>query len=147
MGSSAMRILAISASGANHALLRQIVRELQWDMDSACSRAEAIRIMRSGPVPVIVCDRDLPDGTWKDILEESALQECPSYVIVTTHLAHDAHLWCEVLHLGGDEVLTMPFERMEVFHSISAGWRHWEPAADHACSIRHYMNQSRCQLT
>jgi len=49
-------------------------------------------------------------GSWKDILEESRLQDCPSYVIVTTRLTHDATLWCEVLHLGGDEVLAMPFE-------------------------------------
>jgi DNA-binding response OmpR family regulator len=121
-----MRILAISASKVTHVRLREIMYQLQWDMDSAYSRADAISVMRSGPVPVIVCDRDLPDGTWKDILDESALQGCPSYVIVTTPLAHDVHLWCEVLHLGGDEVLAMPFEPMEVFQSISAGWRHWE---------------------
>jgi DNA-binding response OmpR family regulator len=121
-----MRILAISASEATHVRLSEIMCQLQWDIDSAYSRADAINVMRSGPVPVIVCDRDLPDGTWKDILEESALQECPSYVIVTTRLAHDAHLWCEVLHLGGDEVLVIPFEPMEVFQSISTGWRHWE---------------------
>ena len=121
-----MRILSVSPLEATHVRLREIIRQLQWDMDSAYGRADAISVMRSRSIPVIVCDRDLPDGTWKDILEESALQEYPSYVIVTTRLAHDAHLWCEVLHLGGDEVLVIPFEPMEVFQSISTGWRHWE---------------------
>jgi DNA-binding response OmpR family regulator len=144
-----MRILAISASEAIHVRLREIMCQLQWHMESAYSRADATRVMRNGPVPVIACDRDLPDGSWKDILEESRLQDCPSYVIVTTGLTHDADLWCEVLHIGGDEVLAMPFEWMEVFHSISTGWRHWAPGncPPTTFSIRRYMNQSRCQLT
>jgi DNA-binding response OmpR family regulator len=123
-----LRILAVSDSETDHVELGRILARLQWRVDRAYSRAQAIHMMRRTPVGVIVCDRDLPDGSWKDILNESAIERNPPCVIVTTKISNDAGLWSEVLHLGGYEVLAKPFDPHEVFHSISMGWRHWQQA-------------------
>ena len=123
---SPLRVMAVSTSEEDHDFLRRMLREFQCEMQSAYTRAEAVDIMRAEPVPVIISDRDLPDGTWRDILDESARQANPSYVIVTSQLAYDAHLWCEVLHFGGDDVLATPFEPTEVAHRISTGWCRWD---------------------
>jgi hypothetical protein len=37
----------------------------------------------------------------------------------------DARLWSEVLHLGGYDVLTIPFLAREVILSIRLAWRRW----------------------
>ena len=82
--------------------------------------------MRLGSIAINICDRKLPDGTWKDLLKESAQQSRHSYLIVTSSLAHDTYLWSEVLNMGGDEVLTMPFEPAEVLSSVKTGAHHWK---------------------
>ena len=53
---------------AHHTKLRHILMETHWRVAAAgtCRKARA-RLSRQ-PVSVIVCERDLPDGTWRDIL-------------------------------------------------------------------------------
>ena len=45
-------------------------------------------------------------------------------LIVASHDA-DSRLWSEVLHLGGYDVLTIPFLAREVILSIGLAWRRW----------------------
>jgi DNA-binding response OmpR family regulator len=123
-----VRILAVSGSETDQVELGRILSRLRWRADRAYSRAEAIRMLRQAAVPVIVCDRDLPDGTWQDVLRESALERNPPSVIVISTNGNDARLWSEVVNLGGYEVLAKPFDLREVFHSISMGWRRWQQA-------------------
>ena len=57
--------------------------------------------------PVVICERSLPDGEWKDLLGKTPR------LIVTSHAADEA-LWAEVLNLGGYDVLAQPFDEQEV---------------------------------
>lgn len=114
-----LQILAVSASETDQQELCRILTQLRWAVHRAYSRVQAIEIMRRKAISVVLCDSDLPDGSWKDILHESALEQNPPSVIVTTPISHDAPLWSEVLNLGGHEVLAKPFDAREVFHSIN----------------------------
>jgi DNA-binding response OmpR family regulator len=116
-------VLSISGSEADQAELGRILGPLQWRVACAPTRADAVGMMRNGDFSVVVCDRDLSDGTWKDILSASRQQSRPSCVIVTTAVSQDAGLWSEVLNLGGYDVLAKPFQDREVLHSISTGWQ------------------------
>jgi DNA-binding response OmpR family regulator len=80
-------------------------------------------------IPVVVCDSDLPDGSWKDIMERIAQTANPPAVIVSSRLADD-HLWSEVLNLGGYDVLAKPFNASEVFRDVSLAWLQWKNRAD-----------------
>jgi DNA-binding response OmpR family regulator len=73
-------------------------------------------------VPVIVCERDLPDGTWKDILGDTAEFPNPPALVVTSRLADD-YLWAEVLNLGGYDLLAKPFSESEVKRVLAAALR------------------------
>jgi DNA-binding response OmpR family regulator len=67
---------------------------------------------------VVVCERDLRDGTWRDVLNLSlALRPAPP-VIVTSRLADD-RLWAEVLNLGGYDVLMKPLDTDEVLRTLT----------------------------
>ena len=57
--------------------------------------------------PVVICEKSLPDGEWKDLLGKTPR------LIVTSHAADEA-LWAEVLNLGGYDVLAQPFDEQEV---------------------------------
>jgi len=63
-------------------------------------------------VPVILCDSELPDGNWKDLLVAVAGIQSPPLAIVISRLA-DEYLWAEVLNLGDYDVLAKPFNSGE----------------------------------
>jgi hypothetical protein len=59
------------------------------------SGREALTLLRNSSVRVVICERDLPDGTWRDMLDSMAgLNERPA-LIVASRLADD-DLWLEV---------------------------------------------------
>lgn len=102
-----------------------IFSQFRWQTRRAHSCRQALPLIRQDLDPVVVSERDLPDGSWKDILELAWVRKEPPVVIVTSRLADD-YLWAEVLNLGGYDVLTKPFDRDEVRRTISLAWRYWK---------------------
>jgi FixJ family two-component response regulator len=80
---------------------------------------------------VVVCERDLPDGSWKDILDMTMLLDSPPPLIVASRLADD-YLWAEVLNLGGYDVLTKPLDESEVHRTVRLAWEHLGGPGTHA---------------
>ena len=118
-------VLAVSPQRQDHACLRGIFSHSNWRIASAGSCHEAIRYLQTNRMAVLVCERDLPDGTWKDLLEELTLLPYPPLLVVTSNQADDS-LWAEVLNLGAYDVLSKPFDRAEVTRIISLAWLHWK---------------------
>lgn len=87
---------------------------------------------------MIVCDRRLTDGSWRDLLVSIAKLHDPPPLIVTARHA-DERLWAEVLNLGGYDVLAKPLDALEVDRVLKAacgfgrvaipekGGRRWMP--------------------
>ena len=65
------------------------------------------------------------DGSWEDLLSETARLPAPPNLIVFSRLA-DESLWGEVLNMGGFDVLITPFEPEEVLRVTFAAWSRWE---------------------
>jgi DNA-binding response OmpR family regulator len=80
---------------------------------SACCIREALRQVWQRPPAVMLCERDLPDGTWRELWEQVRERDTPPSLIVVSRLA-DERLWAEVLNLGGYDVLSKPFDPAEV---------------------------------
>jgi DNA-binding response OmpR family regulator len=74
-------------------------------------------------VPIVLCDRDLPDGSWLDILNQADSAAEPPLVIVASRLA-DERLWSEVLNLGAFDLIAKPFIDSDVLHVLKAAWLH-----------------------
>ena len=96
-----------------------------WTHYVASDAAEAKQILRQTSFPVILCERELPDGNWKDLLVALAGIQSPPLLIVTSRLA-DEYLWAEVLNLGGYDVLAKPFNSVEFIQVMSMAWRRWK---------------------
>jgi DNA-binding response OmpR family regulator len=86
--------------------------------------ASALLALRKRQFEVVVCERDLPPGSWKDVLEQVTILPDPPSFIVTSRLA-DEHLWAEALNLGAYDVLTKPFDSTEAMRVVGAAWRAW----------------------
>lgn len=73
------------------------------------------------PIPLVVCERDLSQGTWQDFLVQASLLANAPFFIVASRLADD-YLWAEALNLGAHDVLAKPFDLFELTRSLSLAW-------------------------
>lgn len=122
-------VLEISPFESDHTVLRRIFSHTKWKLQITRTCSEAINLLNHKLIPVVLCERDLPDGSWKDIVERTAQAANPPSVIVSSRLADD-NLWSEVLDSGGYNVLSKPFKESEVFRDVSLAWLDWKARAD-----------------
>jgi DNA-binding response OmpR family regulator len=117
--------LAIGAQDPDQLKLAEIFGDRGWRLSQASTLGEARRFIDAAPVWVVISERDLPDGGWREVLEDLALRPEPPSLIVTSRLA-DESLWAEVLNMGGFDVLAQPLDNEEVTRVIGAAARHFE---------------------
>ena len=122
-------ILIVSPYDEDHRSFRAIFRRSNWTLHTASTIAESLQALQDADVSVVLCERDLPDGSWKDLLESiAATVTFPPRVIVTSADA-DNYLWSEVLNCGGFDVLLKPVEPQELFRVASLANRSWREQA------------------
>ena len=130
--SGAVTALSVFPRQEDHAALKSIFRSsdwplcpgFKWALKTSKTLDEALPILRNGRISVVLCDRDLHPGTWKDMVEALALLPDPPYLIVTSRQA-DERLWVEALNLGAFDVLQTPFNAAEVTRSLGMAWLRW----------------------
>ena len=140
-------VLSISPILEDHCALQVILRRLRSAMDPNCiftvhpctTLAAALAALPKQQFEVVVCERDLQPGSWKDVLEQAVILPDPPSFIVTSRLA-DEHLWAEALNLGAFDVLTTPFDHAETTRVLVAAWRAWGGAA------RRPARRERCKV-
>jgi DNA-binding NtrC family response regulator len=130
-------VLAVTPFEEDDAYLREIFSHSNWSLRRVDSCAAAQRFLRQTPTPVVLCERQLYDGEWRDVLSMIGTLSQPSHLIVTSRHA-DERLWSEVLNLGGYDLLEKPFDKQEVFRVISLAWRHWKDA----CAVQSAREQA-----
>jgi DNA-binding response OmpR family regulator len=120
---SRLAVLSVSPAAEDAAVLGRICQECGWSFHVARTCAEAAAVLRQVPVQVVISDRHLPDGTWRNVLAAGAGCDPAPAVIVASRTADD-RLWAEVLNLGGCDVLAKPFERKEILWSVRSASQH-----------------------
>src|SRR5579862_423535 len=120
-----VRVLLVSPFDEDHLHLRAILRNSNWQPESARTQAEALEYVRHNVTPVVLCESGLADGTWKDLLAQFARMKCPPLLVVMSRFA-DERLWSEVLNLGAYNVLAKPLSSGEVFHVVGVAVQAWE---------------------
>ena len=119
-------LLAISLKQEDRQSLECILDRDQWTVQGARSLREATTLLQRHP-NLILCEKDLPDGSWKDVFREAGVLDNPPPIVVVSRNA-DEQLWTEVLDFGGYDVLLEPFERSEVRRVMDMALRHSQHA-------------------
>lgn len=119
-------LVTVSPNQEDRRYLASILDAPGWTIRGAASLAEALRLLKQKP-RLIVCERELPDGNWRDLLRQASQMDDPPAVIVSTPSA-DRRFWAEVINLGAFDVLMKPFENNEVRQVLGMATRH-QPAA------------------
>ena len=122
-------VLAVSPNPETVARLRGIFQHTKWVIHAASDCKGSLSFLEKHEVAVVICERRMPDGSWKDLLEKVNALTAPPLVIVTSQDADDA-LWAEVLNEGGYDVLARPFVSSEVTRIVSLAWLHWKSGRD-----------------
>jgi DNA-binding response OmpR family regulator len=124
-----VKVLLVSPFDEDHQRLSEILRHSKWEQYGARTQSDALEFLWNNPTPVAICESELPDGSWKDLLDQFAFLKYAPAFVVSSRLA-DEILWSEALNLGADNVLAKPFDMKEVFHVVSFAWlnrkRQWD---------------------
>jgi DNA-binding response OmpR family regulator len=126
-------ILSVSPVVEDHAALRQFLSEAPCRIVTAATCDTALQCLERGNISIVVCEGNLPDGSWRNIL--SRIQTCPEtpFLIVTSRLA-DEKLWAEVLNLGGFDVIAKPFNPGDARHVLETACLRKETASREAAA-------------
>jgi DNA-binding NtrC family response regulator len=119
-----LEVLTINNDKKDCALLRSIIGHTNWIFHCVPDLSGAIRFLEKNMVPVVVCSKELPGGTWKNVLAAARRFPNPPEMLVYTAQADD-RLWMEVLNSGGYDLLPVPFNRDELLRLISLASRKW----------------------
>ena len=125
-------VLSISPVEEDHFLLQGILNRFPGTLEpsrtfrvnSCATLASGLAALRERQFEVVICERDLPPGSWKDVLEQVTILADPPSLIITSLLA-DERLWAAALNLGAHDVLAKPFDGAEVMRVVCAAWRAW----------------------
>lgn len=115
-------ILSVGGSAQDHNHLCRIFSGPPWHISSVSGCLEAIAHLTWHRVPVILCERRLPDGSWRDILGYAAQYAVAPVLIVAAPSADD-RLLAEVSDYGGFGVLCKPFRCRELRRAVASAWR------------------------
>jgi len=120
-------LLAVDPDKEDCQSLPAILSSDIWRILGASSLREATTLMHESVPDLILCERDLPDGSWKDVFREAEGQNSHPPVVVVSRNA-DERLWAEVLNLGAYDVLLKPFDLDEVRRTVGRACRRGEVA-------------------
>lgn len=117
-----VKVLLISSLPEVHDSLRHIFFDhSNWLLHGVSTCREALTYLGGNDTAVVICERDLPDGDWKRVLNGFDSVPMPPNLIITSRLA-DHELWAEVLNRGGYDVLAQPFDTEEVYRVVLLAW-------------------------
>ena len=117
--------LVVSPLPEDLSAVRLIFAGSPWDWEGVATGEEACSwLARCGKLPIVICDRDLPDGGWRQLLQETESLARPPKFIVSSRLA-DEELWMEVLGAGGHDVLRTPFDACEAYRVVRLATEAW----------------------
>jgi DNA-binding NtrC family response regulator len=96
----------------------------QWWVRNIQSVPEALSLLESEKIPIVVFDRDLPDTDWRTMLTAMA-KSSPDTCFLLTSRVCDEYLWREVVHCGGYDVIPKPLTEDSVELALRKAWTYW----------------------
>ncbi len=114
-------LLLISPVEQDHEILKSLFAGQACILLSAHSLGSAVRFLQDHAISVIVTERELPGGTWRDVLETvRPLPSSPPVIVTSLHA--DEQLWAEALNLGAYDVLAKPLNKAEILRVLHSAW-------------------------
>jgi len=62
-------VLSVSPREEVHSSLQDIFNHSKWKLSKTHSLVSALDLLRAQKTPVVLCETELPPGTWRDLLK------------------------------------------------------------------------------
>jgi DNA-binding NtrC family response regulator len=111
--------LLISPVEEDHNTLQQLFQQHGWNLHATKSLDSGSTFLRENAVSVVITERDLAVGNWKDVLNAIHGLREPPLLVVISRIA-DNSLWAEALNLGVYDVLAKPLVQAEVVRVLTS---------------------------
>jgi DNA-binding response OmpR family regulator len=134
-GDHAVTLLVVGSEAEDLFRLRSICGGTGWRLHEVPTLRAAVAHLEHNAIPVVLCQRHLPDGDWTALRDAAYRLREPPHLIVWSHHAANS-LGAEVLNLGGHDVLAAPFRVVEVVYAVSAAVRKWRQQGSSAARLQ-----------
>ena len=125
---NAPRVVAFIRPGQNQRLIEAASSEDGWTLTvsetlSDLAPAETARSAVE-PVQIILFDRDLPPGNWRETVASLTRRSPRPYLILLSPNS-DGNLWDELQRVGGSDILRTPINRESILQAVRRAWSVW----------------------
>jgi DNA-binding response OmpR family regulator len=115
-------LLVVSPCPEDHNFIQRVFKDTGRTVLSVETCQEAVELAGRYDVRIVIAERTLGDGCWREMWTRISALPAPPLLIVTSRHA-DNRLWGEVLNLGGFDVLAKPLDEGEVRRVVAAAER------------------------
>ena len=120
-------VMGLAFTDEDRRLLASVCSGRQWNVVFTDTSDQARATLDQLKAPVILCDRDLPGGEWRDVVQVLASSPHRACVILISRVVDD-YLWNEVVQRGGYDVLPKPLREEDVVRAVRLAWSYWNTA-------------------
>ena len=87
-GTTVITVLCVTPIEEDYEALNRMLPNFKWMLRQARTLSSALAQLRTyNRIPLVLCERDLLPGSWKDILDYVSLMSDPPLLIVSSQLA------------------------------------------------------------
>jgi DNA-binding NtrC family response regulator len=118
---ASIRLIAISQDRGCRERLKDLAEFYGWDL-FLCSNCESAAAMPGlASIPVVLCDRDQLDMSWRDAFRVLLAPDRSRCMILCSQ-SDDDLLWQEVIRLGGYDIVRKPLCEEQIVRTIEFAW-------------------------
>ena len=117
-------LLAVSSQEEDHASLRRILCDANWQVVEASDGRDAKPKLLAHKMAVVIFAANLSDGDWNLLLAGARQLPDPPKLIVSLRAVND-RFWAEVPNLGCYDVLARPYMAEEIRRVVGLAWNRW----------------------
>ena len=132
---SRVTIVSVLLEDQDRSLIAEVCYQNQWDVFFAKTCTEARQVSEQIKPHVILLDRDLADGDWRNSLSACAASSAGACTMLISRVADD-YLWNEVVCNGGYDVLPKPLREQDVLRAVKFAWNYWNSTRQTAATIK-----------
>jgi len=96
----------------------------QMEDSQGANFSSAVLLLQEIRIPLVVCERDLQPGTWKEMLDHLMVLRQPALPHRNLPACRRLPL-AEALNIGAYDVLAKPFDHMGIDHVLTFAWLRW----------------------
>ena len=113
--------LLVSPDEEDHEILNALFQHNSWILRRVSSVNSASALLNEGTTYIVITERHLPVGDWKDVLELIRhLPKAPLLIVISR--GADNYLWAEAVNLGAYDVLEKPLDQIEAARVLTSAW-------------------------